>query len=66
MKLKTLEWWISKLMLDPLFFLLSRQTYLSSEKYYNSTNQNREYEADKFKILRAIKRLYTKWEELYF
>ena len=27
-ELKTLEWWISRLMLDPLFFLLSRLTNL--------------------------------------
>ena len=28
LELKTLKWWISRLMLDPLFFLISRLTIL--------------------------------------
>ena len=51
-ELGTLEWGISRSMLDPLFFLIILHLY--PEKCIKSTNQSCVSEAGKFEILRAI------------
>ena len=55
-EMNTLEYWISRLMLDHLFFLISRLTkscVCILKSVLNSTNHSGVSGADKFEILRA-------------